>query len=231
MIPTALEKAPSLKLLLGLYVPAGAMLLAVWLLCIYTDTPVALYTRDPADITGTSPFLGVLSNVCILLWCATAAICFFASAVLKGQDKLRMAVFFLLAGLVTGMLLLDDLFLLHERVFPELFHWRQRYIYLAYAALVTGYLVLFRKIVWRSHPLLLALALCFFGLSLAVDGLAAKGAGPIPLHHLYEDGCKLFGLVGWLGYFGRTALLAVGLPAARKGQGTSHHTHAEDGAP
>lgn len=212
MIISAFNRPPSLKLLLWLYVPAVMILLMVLLLSILTDTPVSLYTRDPADITNSSPLLGVLSNLSVLLWCATAAICFFAFCVLKHEKDRRVAVFFLISGLITSMLLLDDLFLLHERIFPHYFHWRQRYIYLTYVSIMFAHVLIFRKIIFRKSSILLILAVSFFFLSIVVDGIAAKTGDFIPFQHLYEDGFKLLGLAGWLGYFGKMALDAVSRP-------------------
>ena len=120
-----------------------------------------------------------------------------------------MAVFFVISGFITSLLLLDDLFLLHERIFPQVLHWRQRYIYIGYVSIVLGYLVFFRKTILKSNFTILALALGFFLLSVVVDCISAKMGEFIPFYHLYEDGFKLFGLASWLGYYGQTALHAI----------------------
>jgi hypothetical protein len=207
--------------LLWLYLPAGLALLAVFVASRKTGLPVAMFTRDPADITHSSPFLGVLSNLGILLWCATAAVCLFAFQVLR-QDRGRKktALFLLLAGLITILLLLDDLFLLHERVFPRYLHWRQRYPYYAYFSLTAAYLVAFRKIILKSDFRMLAAAFVFFALSIAVDAFTGPLSQSFPSFHLFEDGFKLFGLASWLGYFGQFAWQAVtGRSAAESGDG------------
>lgn len=209
MPPSDGNKPITGRLLLTFYLPTGLVLLAVFLASLYTDTPVAMFTRDPADITRTSPFLGVISNIGILLWCATATICFFSAIILKGGSSRHLACFFLLAGILTGILLLDDLFLLHERVYTQFFHWRQRYILLTYILLVLGYLLRFRDIILRSNYLTLLLALGFFALSEGMDVLSVLWKDFLPFHHLYEDGFKLFGLSSWLAYFGHTAGLAI----------------------
>jgi len=205
----AIDRTSTFKLLIGLYLPAGLILLAVYLVSVHTDTPVWMFTRDPADITHSSPFIGIVSNICILLWCATAAICFFACVALRNKAHEKMALFFLLSGLITSLLLLDDLFLLHERIFPQYFHWRQRYIYVSYVSIVLAYLVSFRKIIFENNFFILALALSFFFLSVVVDCISAKMGEALPYFHLYEDGFKLFGLASWLGFYGLTALRAL----------------------
>ncbi|MGE4492216.1 MAG: hypothetical protein AB7E65_07180 [Syntrophotalea sp.] len=200
------------KLLLGLYVPTGLLMLATLAVSLHTGIPLAMFTRDPADITETSPFLGVVSNICILLWCATASICLFSHLGVKKKGHKDLAMFLLVSGLFTGMLLLDDLFLLHERVLPGYLHWRQRYIYLGYMTITLGYLAGFRKIIFRTDHLLLVLALGFFFLSVAVDCIAARWGHLIPVYHLFEDGFKLFGIVSWLGYFANTSLQWLARP-------------------
>ncbi|ABA87886.1 hypothetical protein Pcar_0627 [Syntrophotalea carbinolica DSM 2380] len=208
----SLNRCISYKLLLCLYLPAGVLLLTVLLASVHMDIPLAMFTRDPADITHTSPFLGVVSNICILLWCASAAICFFSFFVLRKTGANSAAIFFLFSGLLTSMLMLDDLFLLHERIFPEYLHWRQRYIYLSYVSIVLVYLTAFRHIIFKNNFLLLALALGFFFLSVAVDCMATKMETLVLDYHLFEDGFKLFGLASWLGYFGEKSLYMMFRP-------------------
>lgn len=208
-----ISKRPvSFKLLIGLYLPCWLLLLTVFLASRHSGIPLAMFTRDPADITNTSPFLGVVSNICILLWCATAAICFLSFFILKSRPHRKMASFFLVAGLITSLLMLDDLFLLHERVFPNLFHLRQRYIFVTYGSIIYVYLVSFRKTIFKTNFMTLALALGFFFLSIAVDGMSDMLGIKIPYYHLFEDGFKLIGLASWLGYFGEASLHAINPP-------------------
>ena len=107
------------------------------------------------------------------------------------------------------MLMLDDLFLLHERVFPQYLHLRQRYTYVLYFVIISAYLIGFRKVVLKNEWALLLLALSFFGLSVFVDVAARHIAESVPFYHLFEEGFKLFGIVSWLGYFGRFSLQTI----------------------
>lgn len=95
--------------------------------------------------------------------------------VLRKTGANSAAIFFLFSGLLTSMLMLDDLFLLHERIFPEYLHWRQRYIYLSYVSSVLVYLAAFRHIIFKNNFLLLALALFF--LSVGGGGLHGRKNG------------------------------------------------------
>ncbi len=176
-------------------------------LSIQADIPISRFTRDPAAILGRNPFIGVLSNIGILVWAGCAGVCFFASAVLRARGvKQEWPAFFLFAGLVTAVLLLDDFFLLHERIIPRYLGISERILFPVYAAMVMGYLATFKNNLPRTNYLLLVLALGMFGLSLAVDRFPES---ILSWHHLFEDGFKLLGIVGWFGYFVTSAYRVV----------------------
>jgi hypothetical protein len=196
-----------LPVLVGLYVPTLILLAAAVAISIQADIPISRFTRDPAAILGRNPFIGVLSNIGVLLWAFCAGVCFFASAVLRARaERQEWPAFFLFAGLITAVLLMDDLFLLHEKYIPRYLHFGERIIFPLYAVMLLGYLIRFRNNLARTNYLLLLLALGMFGLSLAVDRLAET---MLPWHHLFEDGFKLLGIVGWFGYFVTSAYRVV----------------------
>lgn len=196
-----------LPVLVGLYVPTLILLGAAVVVSIQADIPIARFTRDPAAILGRNPFIGVLSNIGVLLWSACAGVCFFAAAVLRAKAvKEEWPAFFLFAGLITAVLLMDDFFLLHERIGPRYLHIDERIIFSLYAVMVLGYLLRFRSWILRTDYLLLLFALGLFGLSLAVDRLPET---MLPWHHLFEDGFKLLGIASWFGYFVTSAFRVV----------------------
>jgi len=204
--------------LIVLYLPAGLALLVVTVVSSATDMPISMFTRDPADVANISPFTGVISNIGILFWSAAATVCLFTYLLLKSAgSKAMLSWFFLVSGIITTMLMLDDLFLFHERIFPGFLHLRQRYTLVFYFVLVSVYLIGFRKVILSNEWFLLFLALSFFGLSVTVDISAKYLAEAVPFYHLFEDGFKLFGIVSWLGYFGRFSLqcIADGSPHLR----------------
>lgn len=181
-----------------LYIVALAMLglLVVWGLLASAD--LAKLTRDPAAISGISPFAGVLSNIGILMWCAAAAICFFSAVMLNYHMVKDEGFAFLLSlGAVTTLLLLDDLFLLHEEVFPQYLSIDDKVVLPIYALILLAFLVKYRYVILQTRFLLLLFAFGFFGLSVVADGLLHDLTA---LNLLLEDGLKFFGIVGWLGY-------------------------------
>lgn len=170
-----------------------------------TDIHLGDLTRDPLATLSQPFYMGFFSNIGILFWCAAAAICFFSFALLqKYYRSRRMHSFILYSGIVTSVLLLDDLFLIHEEVAPRYLFIPEKFVYLIYAVMLLVYLVKFRKTILKTDFSLLLLALGFFALSIVFD------KGIIPLspsmvkrgwEFYLEDGAKLLGIVSWFAYF------------------------------
>lgn len=195
--------------LYALYLPAFALLGGIVLLRVVYGIPMALFTRDAAQITGSAPFIGALSNLGILLWCTAAATALFAAALAGRRDGNGEAIGFLRAGAaLTVLLLFDDLFLLHDVVFPDYLHVSQLLVYVAYALAAAGFLLRFRRhILARTDYPLLAIALAGFALSIGMDLVDEHIL--IPGTYILEDGFKFLGIVGWCGYFVRSAARAL----------------------
>jgi hypothetical protein len=195
--------------LLCLYVAAAALLGGIAAHSAITGAPPYLFTRDPAAIHHANPLLGAVSNLGIVLWAAAASMALFASRQLARVAEARMTRAFLLAGgLLSCWLLLDDLYMLHERVLPDWLGVPQPLIFVVYAGAVVVLLARFRGVIRATDSLPLALALACFALSAAID------QGPPAWHRwdalvLVEDGAKLFGICGWLAYFGGVSAQAL----------------------
>ena len=210
-------------LLAWLYLPALGLLVATQIAARLGDVPLSRYTRDPlSQFEGASPFLGSLSNLGVLLWCAGAAISLFTAVLLARAPVQREASrFFRAFGLLTAWLAADDLFLLHERLIPVWTGLPQNLVYGIYVAGVALLLIVFGRQVLRSDFLLLLLALGFFVVSVLADMWLDRN---FFWHHLIEDGSKLLGIVGWLGYVGRASMLAIVSELSGEGGGKSRES-------
>ena len=100
------------------YVAISGVLISVAIIGAWYDVPMSGFTRDPAAVHNANPFTGVLSNIGILFWCSAAAVCFFSAAIQVKEARVKIVPFLLFSGLLTAVLLLDDLFMLHETVIP-----------------------------------------------------------------------------------------------------------------
>jgi hypothetical protein len=203
------ENAPSLSGLLWSYAASGVLLLAVTAHAALTGTAATLFTRDPAAIYESDPFFGALSSLGVVLWAAAASIALFTAGLLpRTARKRQLSGFLFAAGAFTSWLLLDDLFMLHERVIPDSLGIPQTAIILAYAAIVAALLVRYRAVIALTDYRPLVLALGFFAASVIID------QGPGGWHQwaglvLVEDGAKLFGIVSWFVFFATTAKAAA----------------------
>jgi hypothetical protein len=185
------------------------MILGVALIgSVLTQQQIGVFTRDPAAIINSHPFIGALSNIGILFWCATAAIAFFSAAFLRlHMVKGELLGYLLSFGSITLILMLDDLFLVHEMIFPNYFFIIEEVPFALYGLMVLLWLFRFRQRILTTDFLLLLLAFGFFGLSIGVDVL--EGWLASSLTYLFEDGFKLFGIVTWFTYGLRTSLQAL----------------------
>ncbi|HEY9833453.1 MAG TPA: hypothetical protein V6D26_23075 [Stenomitos sp.] len=191
-------------ILIGLYIPMLILVAIIVWVGLQLSIPMADLTRDPSATTGDSPFIGALSYIGVLFWCASVAICLFSFALLQKTGSIGgFSGFFLFGGLISLILLLDDLFLFHETVFPLYFKIPEKLVFLSYGLVILGYVTRFRKLILKTDFIFLILAFGLFGLSIGIDLLELK------ISILFEDGSKLFGIVSWFGYFAITCFQVV----------------------
>jgi hypothetical protein len=185
------------------YIPTLGLLLIA---ALQSKVPLQYLTRDPSAIMEAPPYIGLLSNIGILLWCSCAAVCIFSYAVLrKDASNREWALFFLLAGLITSVMLLDDFFLFHEAILRAHFHVPEEVPYAVYGVAVLVQIVRFRTTILETDFPLLFLALVFFGISIVADLAYPESSA----NYLLEDGSKILGIVGWFTYFSRECVNQV----------------------
>jgi len=206
----------------ALLLPVLALAAALWAGLAPTEI-----LRDPIMVAGGDQsdfYLGLFSNLGVVLWTAAAAICLFAGSGLTGEASRRARHFLLFAGFFTLVLMLDDLFMLHE-------NYADRMIYPLYALGLLYYVIRFFGLILRLDVVLFALAIPFFGNAIVIDlapwrllsdegielphaGLASAAADPDAVRHvarelryLLEDGFKFLGICCWTTFHIRAARL------------------------
>ena len=199
------NQLPQIRLtLLASFIVGLGGIVGVYLLSRFTGVPAAWFTRDAADVTGSSIYIGMLSTIGIMAWAATTAICFGAASLLW-HDNRPSAFFLLISGLLCLILAFDDAFMFHERVLPGRFHIPEKGIFLGYLLILVGYGGYFFRRILKTEYLLLILALFFLGLSAMMDQILPFS----DLEAFAEDCPKFLGIVLWLAYFSRTAFVMV----------------------
>jgi hypothetical protein len=156
--------------------------------------PVGVFTREPQQVLDGSFYVGSFSTLGGLIWFASGAIMLFAAS-LKPSDRGTLV----LAGLLTWAMAFDDVFMLHDRVYPKL--------YLSETLLRVLYFGAVALIVFRSYRRLsrstlvgIALTVGFWGLSGLLDDFFNQFGG-----QLVEDGSKFLGIVVWAAAWTRQA--------------------------
>ena len=170
---------------------AGGVLLlgAVALLADRQDRRIRFYTADTTDVLEGPIYAGVVSNIGVLAWWTGAVAALLGGAVLR-QRRSPAALPLLLGGILTGWLALDDFFVVHEELLPDLVGVPEKAVYGAYALALLAYVIVFRRFFRGPRAAILVASGVLFAASIGFD-LVAPGL------HLLEDGAKLLGAIGW----------------------------------
>jgi hypothetical protein len=136
-----------------------------------------------------------------MFWSGAAAISLLTAWVTHQRGLKQSAQFFLISGLFTLLLAFDDLYLLHEEVFPQYFHIPDYIVLSGYAVLGGAYIFLFHREILKTNFLTFILAFAFFWLSFYLDDRYEPERNPF----LAEDVSKFLGIVTWCMYFAHSS--------------------------
>lgn len=201
-------------LLLVAYGLAVLGLVGLVVVNVIADVPLRLFFTDPVAEFSAPMYVGLISNLGIVLWASAASVCLLGAWLLRLDPARKEQTRFLAAaGLVSSVLLFDDLYLLHEEILPERLHIPQPIVLAAYVVLVAWFLFRFRSLIEGTDFVLLVLAGVFFAGSVLIDVIFPDGefsiVDDLPGRDLVEDGPKLLGIVSWTIYMWRTATQLV----------------------
>lgn len=190
--------------LYGIYGFSTLVLISAAVFCYVEEIPFGDLSRDPNSITSSHSYYGAISNLGVLFWSFSAAVCLytyylFSDSMFERNRQTQSDKSVLLwGGIISVILLLDDLFLLHEVVFKVLFSLDEKVTFAIYGIILSYYLFRFRKFILRKSPFVFLLfSFFFFGLSLFFDFLPRFTE---QWHHAFEDAPKFLGIVSWFVY-------------------------------
>lgn len=153
-------------------------------------------------------YYGAISNVGVLLWASAAAVLIFSAlvVVLIGGDQNRHHIIqFLLAGVLTMLLCIDDFFLVHDIILPKL-GFSETLAYVVYATIAAIY-------VWYARSEILAARWPMFLISVTCLALSVKidvfFNTDNDFRLLVEDGAKLLGIAAWLSFHAEAAACTI----------------------
>jgi hypothetical protein len=159
--------------------------------------PVDDLVRDTFAVAGVPIYIGLLSNMGIMAWAAAATLWLFGWGLLRQLAPAHYLRRFMLAsGLLTLTLLVDDAFMLHELVLPEVLGIPERVVLLGYVAAGLLYIVAGWEGFLKTNFLPGLVAGLLLGASLGIDFVANFG----PIESLVEDSLKFAGIIFWLVY-------------------------------
>lgn len=206
------------KILVLLYAPIAALFLGVGVLGnTVDDISQAALLRDIVATAGLPFYTGFVTQLAGMLWSAATTVCFLSWLLLtrRSGDYNGIRRLFLQGGILTFVLLLDDVFLFHEEVFPKYLHINERLPILGYLVLGIAFVVSNWRMIQTSEYLILIVALMLFGFSIALDALPIQDLNVRyfweKLRMLLEDGSKFAGIASWLAYFVRIAMQFLGV--------------------
>ena len=198
----------------AVYAPALAVTVCAAVAHYSGAVPVSHLLRDPSPLLEFPFYTGAVSHVGVVLWWAAATICFFAATLLPRATRQRR--FLQAGGLLSAVLGTDDLFVVHDVIFPDYLGIHEAFVVGVYGLMLAAYLLAFASLVARqtAYPYLLAACLLFALSILSERDLVQRVAGLGWAEQLLlEDGLKLLGVSSWLGYFASTARAWVLNPA------------------
>ncbi|WNH10243.1 hypothetical protein [Thalassobellus suaedae] len=166
--------------------------------------PLEAMTADPMSTFDAHPFIGLISNLGVLLWCTTASICFFAGFYLRQKKHNKEGLFLISNGVITSALLLDDFFMMHEYLFYTL----QLVFYGVYLIGFIWYCYHFIRLIFLTEFIILGLAFAFLGASVFIDVVFPN----VGFEYFIEDGFKFLGICTWMLYFVRTSYKMIIAP-------------------
>lgn len=152
--------------------------------------------RDPLAVAESNPaaccefYYGFVSTLGSFLWASSAAVCLLGWLVIRQLPGLTQHKWFFFFGFIfSSALCLDDTFMLHETVIPEL-GLDEKWGYAILAAISVPYLFSARFLLVRRSGLMLVAAIGFLAASALID-LTMEA------RFIYEDSLKFIGIVTW----------------------------------
>ena len=192
------------QLLLTL-VPAILLLFLVGWISYQFNVQIQIMTRDITAIANIHPFSGFLSTFGIFLWCGVVFVCFFTAVILYRIGEKKHLRFLLSSAILSLYLLLDDMFLFHERLAPNHLSIDENVIFVLLGLTVFAYLIIFHKTIMQTRYQFLLLALFLLSSSVLIDAILEPWLKSLGQWEFFiEDGAKWLGIVSWGSYYYQT---------------------------
>jgi hypothetical protein len=185
------------KLFFFIYSGLTAFFVIIYFTSQWMDIDIEKFTADPITTFGSHPLVGVVSNLGVILWCTAASVCLFSYLILRNKLQGKSASFLLWSGLLTAMLLFDDLFMFHDYLAIAHLNMGQTTVYIIYLILALTWFIYFFDEIRSNDFMIFLLAGLFLGLSVLGDFILPQEG----IAYMFEDASKFFGIVTWTIFF------------------------------
>jgi len=179
------------------YVPAIVLWFAVLLFSRHRGMLFEYFVRDIFYVLKAPVYAGFFSNLGVFMFGSSAALCFATAHLLGRAGSRETGACLLHAGFLSLVLMLDDFFMLHEHVVPNVMHVSQYVLQAAEMLYTLFWFLRYRQTIAVTHDGVLFCAFGLFAISFGVDALEMS----VSFHHTLEDGSKFLGILTWLIYF------------------------------
>jgi len=202
----------SVRTLLAINVGALLSLAAAIGATLAAGLPLSALFRDPLEVAGSHALVGLASNVGVLLWCATASICFCtAESVRRRGGNRGTRGLFTYFAVLTSVLLADDLLMIHDRLMRDTVGVGGWVLFPLYGLAVVFGAYRYADVLARTDYRPAVLALAFFAMSMGVDAVQSPLQNVLGQWRIaVEDGFKFLGIVAWTTYWVGTCLGELG---------------------
>lgn len=201
----------SLRTVFWIGASTGVVMGGIYAVTRAREIPFTTLTRDATATLDAPWYVGAVSNGLILVAVAGAAVALFTWWSTRGAGVGQLSR--LLAWMGLGMIVfgLDDLYLIHEEIFPTYFGIRSEVVFAVYGLAVAILLLRFgRMIVDSTNFGLLLFAGLFMALSLVIDLIAPSDLFDLPFSTvLVEDPAKIMGVILVTAYLVGTSRIAM----------------------
>lgn len=201
-----------------IYIPSLAFFCALLLVHATTDVSMSVFLDDPLSYVSYPSYIGLASNVGILLWCASASVMIFAYLILRKKGFTGESVSFLLVfGLITALLGLDDLFMIHEAVgdgfvaaFGTSDDLGEGVAFGVYILLFVIFAIKYIKVILRTEYLLFISFIILCAINIIIDLAPFDFSREVACY--VEEITKFLAIVNWFAYTTRTTYKFVKEP-------------------
>jgi hypothetical protein len=186
---------PILWIFLFVFFATMIVILGTYQVSVIKEVPPGFMTTDPLQTAEFPWYTGFLSNLGVILWSISIG-CAFSSAIILPNNR-QVAHFLIATGTLSIVLVIDDMFRLHDSILPSILHVPEFLTFFAYGLLITIYLLSFYHIILSDVSfLLLAGALLILGVSIVYDMVSPYSS----METFIKDSLKFFGIALWLAY-------------------------------